>query len=77
MVGSSDTPLEFGRFSIKTYYQNGRRQTPEELNMSETVPVLAMTGLCGGRIVGRVQKFAKFPNLNGFREFESHPPRHK
>lgn len=31
---------------------------------------------CGGRIDGRVQKFAKFPNLNGFREFESHPPRH-
>ena len=30
----------------------------------------------GGRIEGRVQKFAKFPNLNGFREFESHPPRH-
>ena len=31
----------------------------------------------GGRIVGRVQKFAKLPNLNGFREFESHPSRHK
>lgn len=29
-----------------------------------------------GRIVGRVQKFAKFPNPNGFREFESHPSRH-
>ena len=29
-----------------------------------------------GRIVGLVQKFAKFPNLNGFREFESHPSRH-
>ena len=28
-----------------------------------------------GRIVGLVQKFAKFPNLNGFREFESHPSR--
>ena len=32
--------------------------------------------ICGGRIVGRVQLFAKQPNLNGFREFESHPSRH-
>ena len=28
-----------------------------------------------GRIVGLVQQFAKLSNLNGFREFESHPSR--
>lgn len=30
--------------NLNLLHQKGRRQTPEELNMSETVPALAMTG---------------------------------